>query len=1219
MSRRPRKTGLAAILAVAVCQLAACSAPKSVYLPAVPDQEVASGTPAQRAWRCLLHGRGCGAGAQLTAEAPINAESMLAAQWGRALLGQAVDTVQRRATAWLDLVSWLSMPEHDSAQARAMRVVAVEALALLAVRDRRAVLSTLARRRWALTAAAAAPTTAADRFRIDRALRQLLGPAASKVVAPPLALRASWSPTPVHPRLHTGLRALRAAPSAEPLAPLPPHPLFPSRLELAPRRSGTYLVQLQAVVPSGPHQLVIASARGARAWIGGRSSPGLRAAGGLRQGPLLVHDVAPGPQRIAIAVPLVAGHNAIDVRLVVPGPPAAAREALPAVAELVLQALHDPRAGAATTLQQRYPHGPAAALLRLQVRASLDDHAPRASAATTDTVLSFFPAATDALVERAARARDDGDAALARQLVAAAEATVPLGGSERQRAAVRSDLRLERARQAVGEGRAELAVAEALAAAHRQHGDCAVAAAALDVALDAMHRPALGRLLASASGCPDLLLKRVDALAALGRLPAAASLLRTALPLPRWHDAAARRLLAIAATLERPDLARGVASSHHVAQWQRAQEALVKPPAAGGNSPSLDALLLAPGASSMEARRGYYLLGGRPPWREHQVDGEGVVSRWRTACSAAQTCGGEGAPVTWLLDHEIDVLLPGGGAIRRVHQVIAVHTARAAEAVGELQVPADAELVLARTHTADGAIWLPAATPDKESISLRKVAPGAIVEYVQVQFVSSDDGAVGATRLPAFVLASTDGPVLRSELVAIAPASWPRPPVDRSHSAPPTLELGVKVPPALGKWRAWAWRTTEQPRFRPEPRAARPEWTMPAVRLRHGVSLQQMRSRFEEVLAIYLQHDAPALAPWLARARAAGHDASRWRALVAEVAAMVKFQRSGTDPGPPAAAAANGSGDRATLLWYLARRAGVGACLVRWQPLTRTPAYGPADPRDFSASALRLTFRPRRGAPRTTWIDPGVDGGLLDYLRPGVRGRRGVLVGCDDEARSERGVFRLPELGADRDRRRIAVAITWRADGSATATVADHMAGALAALVRGYATSPDNRAQLVAQLAGKALPGWSAQWQGADGLDTQGEPLVVRYTAKLKAAAATTDLQLALFPAGLGRIYAGLPRRRTALRFAHALDTTVQLKLINEGAPLLQLPAAAAVVNPRARFQRNLHRAGKTLTVTSRLQAWMGTVPPRAYAEFAGATRAIDEAESLHLRRGMPP
>lgn len=1239
-------------LALAAATLTACSSTRSVYERAPPAAELALDSATDRAWGCLLHGRDCDSFAAASQRSVVGTDWMLRGVWTRALGAQLHADMRWRARAWLAVLQWLEVDGATGPVADQMRVVTLEALARLAVRDRRSVHLELRSRGALIAASVAALALPTARFRAARALAALcpsdLADSPGHVL---VALAADVSEQPVHPRLHSGVTALRAAPPLGATRRVRPWPAAPTAYRLAARKNGTYAVRWSLPAGSTSSYLVVSTSRPFAVWLDGTRLKALATAGGERELSFVLPAAAkPRSLVAATSVPgggavlhaAILGATAIAARGVTPTKEAL--EALPPAVLATVNALWAPAGPRATELATTFGRGPIAALLRAHLRASLSDHEVRASAADLDVILGHFAGATDARVERAARARDAGDAALARQLLAALpdEESTASGAksgasgpravaTERpspalgpQRSWVRADAGFERARQALGEGLGDIATGEAERVVRAQPGDCRVWTTAVDLALDAMDRAALRRLLAQRRRCVAPSLKVADALTAMGALQAAQVELGRAATVAAWTDEAARRAHQIADTTQRPAPAAAKLAGHR-SDWAAAQKALAGAGAGAQKAAivGLDRLLLGPDGGSVISRRSYYQLGARPPWQDALRDGAQAIAQWRKDCAqTADKCSGGGAPVTFVLDQEVDVLLAGGGSIRRVHQIVAIHSERAAESLGELHVPPDGDVVLARTHNADGTITAPAATPDKESVSLRDVVSGAIVEHVLVQFVAADDGAARTTRLPPFLLASFDGPVVMSELVVLTAGRPAVPPADVAPETPAVLMVDLPGRRGGHSWRQFTWRTKQLRRVRPEPRAVRPEWTIPAVRVHRNATVEAMLQRFEEVLAAYASQRDPALDKWLSKARAAGQNPEKWRQLQAEVAANIRFVRHGHDPGSPAAAARNGSGDRATLLWFLAHKVGVDACLVRWQPWTRTPALGAPDPRDFSASALRLRLVPPGQAPRTTWMDPGLNGGLLDYLRPGVRGRPAWLVGCSDSSVGQFKPQPVPELGAARDKRTIAVDVTWRADGSAHASVVDRMDGALASLVRNFAADEKNRPRLVEQLGKLALPGWSYKWVSATELETPDAPLEIRYTADLAAdpgrvTKGPQTLLIGLFPARLARIYGRLPSRRTALRFGHALDTTVTVTVANEGAKWGPLPEALSLHHQQVSYQRTVSLRNTTLVARAQIRCSMGIVPPTDYPAFARTLREVDRAETLRLQRGQ--
>ena len=1227
-----RHAPLALLLLLAA--LAGCSPAASVWTPGVhvpqwrservvdlTDPKQRSSVHLELAWACLLHGHDCLA-LRENAEAGVRAApDMALAQLTRALARQAHADIGHRSQAWLELLLWLADPAPGDSSVRRhdlLRTLACESLGRLATRDRAAVQQRIAALSLGVEGALL-EGPALHRWRRRAAIAGLLS---GRLVADlgargtsPLVPSLRWRRAPVAARMYTGLRRLKTPPVVKLADPLPlapddaalPAVLRRGRHLLPAARPGVYAFAGGWQLPrSGHWQLVVQTDRPFRVWLNGRElAPRGHRVGANRS--LLVHKthLNSGPQRIQLALALSSPGAALDVALLAaePARKRPASEPWPAPVEAVLDALGAAPLGAGSDLAARWPQAPIVALVGLDRGAALEVER-RASAELLDRVLDVLPDHVDARIDRAGRAREEGNTSLARRLLAPLSLRAD-SGSDGAALGRRADLRLEQAWQHLSAGLGDLAMGAVADLIRAQPNDCAVWRQAVMVGQDTLDRAALRRLLARARPCPPGHGALTQALTLVGRLEEARKSALLASRQPASRDTHRQRARQLAETLNLAEPATAAAASEASERaiaglWRRAQRRL-----AAGESRAARADLrrvLLGRHRNTELRRQAWQLGARLPWPQAVLDGAAIAA-------AARGSGGDSA-MTWLLDHEIAVLLPGGGALRRVHQVVQVHAVEAAEAVGEISVPADAELLFARTITADGTVVLPADTPDKESVSLRQVGPGAVVEYAQIQFVEAEDPATGATRLPPFLFRSTDGPVRRSEYVVLAPKGMSAR-LDASPSAPKPETASAQG------WRVWTFRHPPSPRLRPEPRANRPEWQQPMVRVSQGATIASVIGSMEEALAAHDREDDPLLKPWHRRAQAAGHDVQRWRRLVGQIAANVEQRRSGLMPGHPAAALRSGRGDRASLLYHLGRFAGVHVCLARITPLSRQPAYGAPDPRDFSLDAVMMRLPVGGdGATRDVWFDTAIDGGLVDSLRPGLRRRPALLLGCGGQAGDR--VIRTPDLGAANDQREVRVELDWQADGSVSARVSDTMRGAMAALIRSWLrqADADQRRALLQQLAGPAFPGYELRLQEASPMADDRQPLVLRYSATAAADPARRGaLDLALYPADLGRIYARLAKRRTAMRVGHALDVRVHLQVRNHGAPLAHAPTALEVAHPMVQYHRRARLVDQTLLLERSLRSQMGIVPPTDYPLLAGQLRRVDGADRLRLER----
>ena len=374
-------------------------------------------------------------------------------------------------------------------------------------------------------------------------------------------------------------------------------------------------------------------------------------------------------------------------------------------------------------------------------------------AALLDRLLDLRDGHVDARVRRAKLAREEGQANLARSLLTPLRHRLDAGDRS---LAGRADLRLELGWTAISDGLGDLGAAAAVAAVQAQPEDCQVLRAALELVGTTLERGATRKLLAHARRCPQHVLELADAAAAVGDVGLARSLLQQALLSAPLRARAADRLDALdairplvpssgaavgaaAAPAAAPASATSTAAmtsvqrqrSHARELWRQAQTALATGDSAAARGP-LTALFAGPGVDA-DLRLQAWRLGAQAPWSSFLVDGKAFALK-----EEAANFDDEGAESVWLLDQEIVVLLPGGGAVRRVHQLARVVDAAAAGKLGEVSVPVDAELEIARTiRDDDGTILAPAHTPDKDTLSLRGVVPGAVVEFAQVQVLGA--------------------------------------------------------------------------------------------------------------------------------------------------------------------------------------------------------------------------------------------------------------------------------------------------------------------------------------------------------------------------------------------------------------------------------------------------------------------------------------------------
>lgn len=1221
------RTWLATLLGL----LTACSgAPRAVW---TPDLDVAEARrqaremlqdPQQRAeghqrlgWLCLLHGDGCADlpehGRQVD---PTRIEGALL----RALALQGQADVTPRAQAWLAVLE-LGLA-HPDGQGDALMTLGAEALSRLAVRDRQAVVQALTSAAWQ-SLAVGGPE---QRWRRTLALGPLLHATGQKPTAGPrlrTPLHVVARVEPVSRRLHTGLQALgQQVPDALDLAldasrtgepsrairevvalplqdPWLPEVLQTGRYLLPARDPGVYLLRAD-LAGEGPQVLLVRAPRGLKLWLDGQLLADSAQGRGRERLLRVAVDLPRGPHRLDLAVALAGNAETLDLD-VLPGQ-ANLSEVLadwPEALRDVALALLEPEGPARIRLARQFGKGPAAALVSVDSAASLDSQ-HTATSTVLDRLLEAMPWHLDAQVDRVGKVREAGNPALAWQMLRqVADKPVPsvrLEGQPVQAAAGRADVALEKANVLLALGLNDEAALAALTATRLQPHDCEVLERALTLGMDAMERPLLRQVLAKAPQCPGHALPIALAQATVGDAEGARQTLTRALQQPAQAREAHGRLVAMAdgqgAT---PPAAPPWLDDPTTRTWRAAQHADLQHDHEKARA-ALGRLLTEPG-HPLEARQRALQAGAAVPWQAFERAGE-VLARKPDDPQLVQ-----GASTAWLLDQEIVLLLPGGGALRRVHQIVRVLKDEAAETVGEVRVAEGADLEFARTLLPDGTVVLPAETADKETISLRAVEAGTAVEFAQLAYVPPDDPATGATRLPPFVLQASDGPTRLTEYVVLVPKGVQA----RFETSPVAPPVSVQQVPGF---EVRVWRRQDVPRFRNEPRAVRPDLAVASVRTTAQADLGAVLGPWNETLAAWLDVRDDDLERWIDVARKLP-EATRWQAMALRISQAITQLHEGGAPGRPDTAIQNGKGDRAALLYTLARRLGEDACLVRVLPLARLPGRDPPDPDDWGLQLVRI----HRGS-HDFWYDPGLEGGLTDHVRSGLRGRAGLLAGCAKTPEDPH--VTVPRLGDGLDRRRISIDLQWKADGRVTATVRDVLQGSLAGLVRSWliGSTEANRTEILQQLTGTGFAGFTLTWQDVVGVgDAPGAPLTLVYQAVGAADPTRTHaLELPVYADQLGQAYAGLADRRTRLLFSHSLDVTLDLD-VHSDLPLGPLPPPVDRGHALVEYHRSFTAQGTTAHLHKTLVARPAVVEPQDYPALARDLREIDAAESVRLER----
>jgi hypothetical protein len=574
-----------------------------------------------------------------------------------------------------------------------------------------------------------------------------------------------------------------------------------------------------------------------------------------------------------------------------------------------------------------------------------------------------------------------------------------------------------------------------------------------------------------------------------------------------------------------------------------------------------------------------------------------------------------GESVQVLLEDLHTQVFADGGMVHRVHRILRLLDDTAVEAQGEIPLPDEAEIILARS-------WVPKPTDpgefepvepedilDKASLSLAGLEPGSVVEAAWFWYEEPDPLWAPGWHTPSVFLDSELGPTRRAVYRVRVP-DGALPVVDPRGSP----EMRVSPDGTL-----WSFELRGAPRYSPEPLDPRPEDRRARVILTEGASYEHFRAVLRDRLLERIR-STPEIEATADRAlQAAGADPdSRLRALVELVLDEVQSGDQATLERPASFTVASKSGERSTLLVALCAAEPSLRCdlaLARPRHLgDPTGAPAPHELGEFHYPLVRVEVpgRPAR------WIDTSNPFMPVGYLPPPVQGVRALNLGD--------GPLWLttPEPHDQDGTHRIQVELQVGADGAFRARGTEVLTGAYAMGWRFVLAKrlEEERRQGLETLIRRTFPGAEVERVSLEGLTGRETPLRISWEARgslQRDGEGGFALALGLSPEGLGRDTVRVGERKTPLFVTqHAKVDMVVRAVLPAGARWREPPAPVDVEDPLLSFARRALVDGPTLVLTKHHELRMGEVQPARYAAWRVAATAVDRAEVLHLRVELP-
>lgn len=625
-----------------------------------------------------------------------------------------------------------------------------------------------------------------------------------------------------------------------------------------------------------------------------------------------------------------------------------------------------------------------------------------------------------------------------------------------------------------------------------------------------------------------------------------------------------------------------------------------------------------------EVRRSARALGVPLPLDGFRVDGRAAIRKFEAAA------GQYAAPAVMVLDRAVTRVFGSGATMTLTHEIVRVDSKDAIDRWGEIEVPANAEILTLRTHKSDGTTREPEEIAGKESVSAADLAIGDYVEWELLETHGPSEAFAPGFLVERFFFQSFDAPIARSELVLVTPAG-----VSLAFDARAGAPKGEEHPGADGA-RITTFVAINVPQLFAERSAVPAIEYVPSVRASSGVGWNAWARYLTEEL-----HDAVRVSPEVAAlarkiAAPAGGDRAR---IAAALVDWVTENIEATDElaEPAGYTLARGRGSRVTLTLALATELGLQAEVVLARSRLVADAGAATPPQeldDFADTLVAFGL-----APKTVYSDLRLRHAAFGYVPPGLDGARTLSL--------RDGSFGVARSSAGEDRRTIDMTIRLDERGGGSAVATEELAGwpALewADLVDRFGADRVRlREDFEQRWLGVQFPGARLRELEVDlPRDASGRvgTARVRYSfvsAHLAVAVAGTgasagdrsvagarEMRIAptFFRSQPGRRFAAEPQRSTALMLGFDVPIRMTATVELPGAARLDAPGTPGdLVVARAGGYRFVEardvEPGRPNVIVLRRESTLPImrVAPGEYAGVAADLRRVDGAEQAEIR-----
>ena len=557
---------------------------------------------------------------------------------------------------------------------------------------------------------------------------------------------------------------------------------------------------------------------------------------------------------------------------------------------------------------------------------------------------------------------------------------------------------------------------------------------------------------------------------------------------------------------------------------------------------------------------------------------------------------------TYLLDAMDVRIATDGSALTLVHQIIEIGTRDSLDELGEVNLPGEAELLLARSIKPNGTLLPIADTAGKESLSFANLEVGDLIEVAYL--VESRPFAPDVwSPTPRFMFRAPNAHFLESSVSYDFPESWEKGlVVDVRFAHPPVVTR------TDGRIRYAFVEHDMQPYRTDEPSAPEEEF-VPSVAMARNFNMQTWL--FWRSCWLWFDQVAPRrLLAAVTGGLPAAKDEATLRRLFRWVNASILPADDWAQP-TGFSSILRQRGDRSAALRLLLASREFSTSEVALRSVDADPISRPLfDHSAWGYRALRVDL-----SGRSYWLDPEDDDAVFNLLPRSVQGSVAI------DQRSPDTMLPVPVASRASWQNRINATLTIGVDGSVQGALTENVPLSDAAAFRRFVHAvPDDqeRLQRSERRLSRTFPSIALSELTIEGLQDLDAPLSVRYAFTAQGFARVEQERFhyegALFARPLARAFATASERSAPLRADAYLDETVRVAFRPPaGFRLLQPPAPVSLDCGGLSFQRTAKVDGDLLTIEQTITAPYQYVAAADYPAFATCAASVEEAQRLTL------